>query len=770
MKKIYLALKMAMICVLSILFSSCSKNSIIEADDATQKNDIELLRQLGYETKGMIEQDEYYMIYPNFIVSKSRLDEIRNTPETRMQQNPSTGLLSEANRTVYLKDSKLSYLKYELEQAIEAWNSIGNTGLKFVINNNEYKAVEMYAEYDGDTGLDPIQVEAPSSKGDYGRYVRINLTKLHNVAFNYGMGKDLMMHVLGHIVGFAHTASNTLISPPQGHINGTTYNDPASIMRSENDILKGFTWKGFSSNDIFAIRKVYPHIEASSSITISLSGTEIKEDKLELYKTYSITAKYTHPSCPNPNYEISIIQSNGYAIQSIKNGLSSLCFYVGGSYTIEVKITNSSDKFTFYKNVTLPLDPAITNISCTPEPGGVNNNELTLNTNYQFSATYSQTACPNPVYKISIDKTKGYVLTPVNNNTISVRFQNSGTYRVIVEITNAPITTKFEKTYVIPATPAITSIICTPAGDGVDENELFFNYTYQITANYSQEECPNPQYNITIDKTSGYELTSIENGKVSIRFSTPGTYKVMVTVTNANVSPKFERTFIVPEKRPWIRVSCPTKVELNKNLDFYLNTTSDFNDSKYEYTITVLETTFNDPQYTLTKISKNNVSICFKEPGNYVVEARIENAPQVATGKCFVSVFGNPKCIMNTGSVGQVDGLEEFYTYLSIYDDMNELNIPYRHVFYTQTNKWTLFIFDHPVSSPDPDLYEPKLGTPSAKIQHTFRKGDHPIIKLPNLKEWYINDPYVGRMFLCSPFYIITYPENSSQTFIPYNN
>lgn len=681
MKNLYSLLKMTLFSLILAVFCCCTQSPIIDAEDASiihAKTDIQILETLGYDITGLIERDEYYTIRPDIIISKSRLDEYRNTIETRMQKDNVYGLLNEKNRYVLISDKNLKNdrnledIKDYLHYAINAWNNISNSGLKFYIDNVSSNAVDIQAAFDGD-GPEALYIERPSAKGDYGKYVRINLSKLYNAIYNQGQGEYLLMHTLGHIAGFAHAITNTLtVNPQPGYITGTTIHDETSIMRNEKDIIGNngtvYYWSGFSRWDLDAIRRVYPPKEATKKIVCKLSGTVVSSDKLSLYKTYEISANYSHPTCPAPQYSIS------------------------------VRNTNS-----------------------------------------------------------------GYELKQIENGKISIRFINSGTYEVEVEILNSPDHVKFKREFTLPEpAPATKSITCEPLPEGLNENELSLNRTYKLTASYSQADCPKPQYNIYIENGNGYELTKLNNNTISVCFSSKGTYKVVVEVTNAPVPTKFAKTYIV-ENESWIRIYGPSNVELGKEYDFNIS----YIDFKYpdpEFVISVKETTFDDPQCRILRKTNDNITMCFDQPGSYIIEASVKDHAEIITGKYYVNVFWKFEYTLGeTILTGINDDLNIYSARLFPDDNIIEYRTPiYVHVKLREDEYYIL--------NQDGTKQKIKNRINSTYSETKLIKLNEDIydyIDLPEVKEIKKNDPWLGTLYLIPYYSKITIPTSFAREYNP---
>lgn len=955
--------------VICCLCVHCTQNSTDQILPQ-EMNDRQLLEFLGYDTRTMIERDDYYLLAPNTVILKEDIPELRNNPQTRMQRG--YGLLSEEYQTIYLNDDGISDYADLLAQAVEEWNKISNSNIKFVFDNTASLAVNFVGDGGGDI-FDPVSIQNPSSNGQYGKTVVLNYAKALPLLSEPTRGKYFMMHILGHIVGFGHAVVDPFAMPDGNHINGTTVSDTESIMRSENDILNGRNgekWTGFSEWDIKAVQFLYPPKEkpsftfdcvpagtgtdgltlamgstytftakyvfsscpnpkyqitvkktsglgaseyelhetgngiytikftkggdykisvkvtnatqsnliertysvtefAVTKITCTPEGEGPDKNKLITFTPYVFTAFYSHSACPNPEYEIKINQTTGYELKKLENGKISVTFSKPGTYKVVVRITNRLISTQFEKTY-IVTDPTKTNITCSPEGDGPDKNTLLTLNNYLFTAFYSHPKCLNPRYEISIDKSSGYMLENVGNGKISVLFSKAGTYTISVNIPNAPVPTQFEKTYIV-TDPGTFSIRCLPEADGIDENELTTNQAYTIHTSYSHPVCPNPNYEISIEngnkynllhvrnglailnmtKTgickmivkitnapipiqfekiyyvynppvtdiicspdgkgkdknrlilnrnytfiasylhqacsnpqydlsvyrqteSGlingidnrpsikyYDLINIGNGIISVKFIVPGTYKIIAKVTNLKKPYQFEKTYIVPEQDSRVRISGPTKVNTWDDFEFNIS----YRNLDYpnpEFIITVTETTFNDPQYTLQQINNNTVSIFFAEPGNYVIEASIKDAPEINIGKYFVPAFDELTYeLQEPVIVNTIDNLNEYATEAPLTNNLGDPYLQTRIVYYAhiKTDGYRIDKKGHRIKI--------LTGTKTEKKFIAMRTDIVGVLQLPNLKEEPLNDPFVGKLII-SPYYEkITFPDNICREYDP---
>lgn len=597
-----------------------------------EMTDKQLLEFIGYDTRTMIERDEYFLIAPNTVILKEDLPELRNNPQTRMQRG--YGLLAEEYQTVYLNDAGIPKYADLLAQAVQEWNNVSASNIRFVSDKTAPLVVRFIGDAGGDL-FDPVSIQNPDRSGQYAKTVIFNYSKALPLLSDPSRGKYYMMHILGHLVGFGHAVTDPFAMPDGKFIIGTTGSDTESIMRSENDILNGRNgekWTGFSKWDIKAIQFLYPPKEKPRfSLECNPQPTGTDALTLQAGTSYTFTAKYVYSLCPNPKYDVSVNKigstSSDFEWKNSGNGTFTLNFKSQGSYKIAVKVTNASKSNLIEKTYTVKETP-VQRISCSPEAEGSDKNQLITQRAYTFTALYTHSTCPSPKYQITIDKTEGYTLENTENGKAAIIFSKGGTYKISVKVTNAPQTTQFQKTYIV-TDPATMEIKCSPEGEGTEQNKLITYGIYTFSAAYSHPECPEPRYEIAIDRSSDYQLEYYGNGVMTVRFGKTGTYLVSVIVTNAPIPTRFEKTYTVTDPSTFT-LSCSPQAEgagkdnlvRNKPYTFTASYTHPaFTDPLYEFSIE------NGTDYQMENIRNGIMSVSFSKGGTYRIVAKVTNAP-----------------------------------------------------------------------------------------------------------------------------------------------
>lgn len=557
--------------ILGILMSGCTQNSTDPLPTETT-TDRGLLETLGYKTEGMIERGDFYLLLPDIVISKEELTKLRNTPSTRMQRG--YGLLDEQYQTIYLDDTRITNYSSLLTHAVEEWNKIPNSNIRFIFDKTATPVVKFHGEMAGEP-FDPVGIQPISHIGQYTQSILLNYSKVLPLLGEPTRGKYFMMHILGHIAGFGHAETDPFAMPDDNYINGTIISDPASIMRNEKDILygrDGEKWNGFSEWDIKAIQYLYPFKEkATFNLSCTPQGTGTNASTLVMGTTYVFTAVYKHSNYPNPKYKITISKTSGrstvqdYEYIDSGNGIFSIRFLKSGNYKVSVVATNvPQNNNTVEQTYTVKEVTPSYSLTCNPTGTGTDKNNIILGTKYYFTAKYSHPSSPDPKFDFEILKTGGgandYLIETLENGKISVVFYQLGEYKIHTDVTNILNPLSFDQVYFVVKE---YDLECTPPGTGIDGKTLQLERKYLFT----------PKNNMATSN-SGFELIDIEKndngpgigegtdfdihfdlpiqdlaqGKFQVTFHAPGQYRITMGTPNS-VSPaiEFEETYFVPK-------------------------------------------------------------------------------------------------------------------------------------------------------------------------------------------------------------------------------
>ena len=191
--------------ITSLLIVACTPDNIqneILPNSKVLMSDKELLEYMGYELNGMIERDKFYVIGDE-VVSKQRLEDIRNESETRIQYNPNNTLYKE-HQLITLDIATM--FSSQIQEAADEWNKLytdKTSNIQLKTSTSGSNAVEFIIELIPSDNSLSLSVEKPR-KGVNGQLIYLKIGNNWNALMSNNQIKYLFMHALGHLVGFEH--------------------------------------------------------------------------------------------------------------------------------------------------------------------------------------------------------------------------------------------------------------------------------------------------------------------------------------------------------------------------------------------------------------------------------------------------------------------------------------------------------------------------------------------------------------------------------------
>ncbi len=304
----YFNYAIALYCV--IFLASCQKNSNTEEIQPLSEEHLQLIEQLGFNTEGITDVGDAYLVEEDILLEKSRLTTYLplNNTETNLKQARVNSLISYNNQTNItvridnsIPSSGLDNWHTEVQQALNLWNGVTRSRIHFIYTTSSSADITIQSD-NGAFGNLVLAAASWPTGGNAGPSIRINLDFFNNRTMSSSQKLYNMVHELGHCLGFRHTNWSGLGESSAIGISGTPTSgsnpDPNSVMNG-NTALNG--WNGFSGHDQNALVKLYP------AFIVSINGFPSRLYPSDLNKPITISA-----SCPQSGISYNWSASGGY--------------------------------------------------------------------------------------------------------------------------------------------------------------------------------------------------------------------------------------------------------------------------------------------------------------------------------------------------------------------------------------------------------------------------------------------------------------------------
>lgn len=138
------------------------------------------------------------------------------------------------------------------------WNNLSNNKITLYLTNtsfcSRYTGIKVVTTFNSDEDVIAAAF-LPNSVGSPGHTIRINTNGSRYSSNDIPRFTRALTHEFGHTLGYRHTNQTN-----GSFINGSSTNDPASIMNSS--LIASEIGSGFSSADITAHNLKYPNASA----------------------------------------------------------------------------------------------------------------------------------------------------------------------------------------------------------------------------------------------------------------------------------------------------------------------------------------------------------------------------------------------------------------------------------------------------------------------------------------------------------------------------
>ena len=246
------------LCALILSAVACTGEQVINSETKTaqqlqQEADIYLIGQMGYDTSAVSVTERGYVVEGDILLRHEYLAELKTIEPTRQTQDVSRNVVSAEKRTINIVTSGVLDYYDAIQEAIDYWNQKAQCAITFATSGAG--EIVISAEYNSDNDDTSLMfVTPPDFSGNPGSVI-INMSCTCRPGTGTTQARDMILHAIGHAIGFGHTACAADSNPEGFPIPGLNSIDEKSIMTKETNPLR---WSGFSENDIKAFKAVYP--------------------------------------------------------------------------------------------------------------------------------------------------------------------------------------------------------------------------------------------------------------------------------------------------------------------------------------------------------------------------------------------------------------------------------------------------------------------------------------------------------------------------------
>jgi hypothetical protein len=266
----------AVIAIASVV--ACAEEPLDVSSDleteAIENPDYEVIRSMGYQTEGIVEEDEFYVVEGDILLRKAIVDSLRRSPMTR-QVHYADGIYGiitlgrEDGIRVKITSDNIPdpELRNDVRAAIDIWNAVPNCPVYF------HKIELVMLRHNVNVTMDNMTAIASATPPNYGTpgdMITIN-TNIKTILPDSLQRIYALVHEFGHILGLGHTdLANT--SFELQHIPGTPDwdagdEDEDSVMFAFAGGRKWGDWEWdqwgelesgrFTAGDLAAIQSLY---------------------------------------------------------------------------------------------------------------------------------------------------------------------------------------------------------------------------------------------------------------------------------------------------------------------------------------------------------------------------------------------------------------------------------------------------------------------------------------------------------------------------------
>lgn len=265
MKKIKLIIFALLSVMVLPMLHSCKKNIENNVSSTIEKNDVEtqakvqyLIAVLGIDSTNIEIEKDFIIVGNDIRFSKSEFWSLYKLPKEENTQARHRKQPYKVTSTTVVGVNVFGNVPSDwvnaTNAAINLWNSLGGKITFAGMSSNYYQSGKINVTKGNiSNGSIVAQGDFVTSSGNPGGYLVIN-NLYTGTTLSYMQKVYVMVHEIGHCIGFYHTDSNdgSQIITAISSCNNST--DPTSVFKAGNAVA----WNGFSNCDKEAFKSLYP--------------------------------------------------------------------------------------------------------------------------------------------------------------------------------------------------------------------------------------------------------------------------------------------------------------------------------------------------------------------------------------------------------------------------------------------------------------------------------------------------------------------------------